>query len=781
MLWRGYPVDLRATFFQRFWPYVDPSRVDIDPLADWKRSESIAAGLPQGTEAMTVFVVRGDVVRRYPMAHYFLQKARLGRDDEIRPVADQVQAATVRGALDRDTLFVGFAKSPDEVIGDRAGGDPGWLLAIEEQPAAPRFGLDDVPDPPDYHQAPATWAALSWANVAAGEKALADLTHAPVDVDWLDLRADRGHHLGPERRAHGPRLPAVAVSHLLPRGSARLAMPKPRRTRTSDPPPGGSSTPDEPVNFGAAFRVLDRRVPLALLPLRLEVRFWTASTPPELRVRIFPDAIHADAHRAALTATEQALGVAYWRRCWRAGPAPPFTGAHDAAFAWLAGQIGPWRAAWVVRDHRLNLEQAPPRPLPEAAPLQPPPRFPGSAKPRTAGGPAYARLLPSRFALVVVDDTSVVGTWWGAEVADDLALAPGLVEADGDLDGRALLDAQGLTWTYDFEAAVDAGMAIRVDFSTLPAAFLRRGFSQLLVLGVRTTDQRAELEALLTAHRYTDGLDFIGQGTPTNVTESAEPGISLERPDLAAVRASELGPDKDRPLPSRGAGRTLDLPRPVVTGDGDLYRMTAAHAATAALGLAGDGALDRATNERLEELPHAEAMAQALWPGLSGHYLDAVMQLGLSTSDRAWLRDWSARYVRGAGRVHAAGRRAALRPASGQPHRRALRAHRPCRARRADARIPGGDLARRRAGAAAAGPRSRRRGARRRGAGGARLEGPGQRAAPDRVLPAARHRRAGRLHHEMGRDPVLDPARRRRRALLGRQHGHDRDAPLRLA
>ena len=25
------------------------------------------------------------------------------------------------------------------------------------------------------------------------------------------------------------------------------------------------------------------------------------------------------------------------------------------------------------------------------------------------------------------------------------------------------------------------------------------------------------------------------------------------------------------------------------------------------------------------------------------------MQLGLSTSDRAWLRDWSARYVRGAG------------------------------------------------------------------------------------------------------------------------------------
>ena len=113
-------------------------------------------------------------------------------------------------------------------------------------------------------------------------------------------------------------------------------------------------------------------------------------------------------------------------------------------------------------------------------------------------------------------------------------------------------------------------MAIRVDFSTLPAAFLRRGFSQLLVLGVRTTDQRAELEALLTAHRYTDGLDFIGQGTPTNVTESAEPGISLERPDLAAVRASE---PRTRTARCRHAAPAhAQLPRPVVTGDGDLYR-----------------------------------------------------------------------------------------------------------------------------------------------------------------------------------------------------------------
>ena len=187
LLWRGYPVDLTGTFFKRFWRYADEGKLDIEPLAGWTRTASIADNLPEGTEAMTVFVIRGDVVRRYPTAHYFLQKAQLV-DGEIKPVPGDVAPAVVRGALDRDTLFVGFEEASEDVIGDRAGGDPGWLLAIEEQPAAPRFGLDDPPEPPDptgYGAKPASWNDLSWDNVATDAKQLAGLTHAPVDVDWL--------------------------------------------------------------------------------------------------------------------------------------------------------------------------------------------------------------------------------------------------------------------------------------------------------------------------------------------------------------------------------------------------------------------------------------------------------------------------------------------------------------------------------------------------------------------------------------------------------------------
>ena len=140
-----------------------------------------------GAQPKTVIVVRGDLVRRYPTAHYFLQKAQLDPvSGEIEPVPGEVLPAIFRGALDAETLFVGFDRESEDVIGDRGGGgDPGWLFAIEEQPAAPRFGLDDPGEDAVYGVAPTTWNGLSWANVARSEAQLARLTHAPAHVTWL--------------------------------------------------------------------------------------------------------------------------------------------------------------------------------------------------------------------------------------------------------------------------------------------------------------------------------------------------------------------------------------------------------------------------------------------------------------------------------------------------------------------------------------------------------------------------------------------------------------------
>ena len=61
-------------------------------------------------------------------------------------------------------------------------------------------------------------------------------------------------------------------------------------------------------------------LPLVLLPVRLETRFFTlADGTIELRVRVFPDKIHLDSHEPDLTADEQTWGQHYWQQNWLAG------------------------------------------------------------------------------------------------------------------------------------------------------------------------------------------------------------------------------------------------------------------------------------------------------------------------------------------------------------------------------------------------------------------------------------------------------------------------------
>ncbi len=87
--------------------------------------------------------------------------------------------------------------------------------------------------------------------------------------------------------------------------------------------------------------LIDADRPLALLPVRLETRFFGQ----ELRVRIYPDTIHIDTHEPELTADEMEWGRHFHELVWRASHEDD---RQQAAWAQLAGRFGAERAAWIA-------------------------------------------------------------------------------------------------------------------------------------------------------------------------------------------------------------------------------------------------------------------------------------------------------------------------------------------------------------------------------------------------------------------------------------------------
>jgi hypothetical protein len=98
--------------------------------------------------------------------------------------------------------------------------------------------------------------------------------------------------------------------------------------------------------------------PLALLPLRLETRFFAQPDgSSELRVRIYPDKIHLDSHERDLTRSERDWGMNSWESLWRAGNDVE---AQKTAWRQLADRFADERAAWIL--HALEPTNQPQRP-----------------------------------------------------------------------------------------------------------------------------------------------------------------------------------------------------------------------------------------------------------------------------------------------------------------------------------------------------------------------------------------------------------------------------------
>src|SRR4029079_15038498 len=145
--------------------------------------------------------------------------------------------------------------------------------------------------------------------------------------------------------------------------------------------------------------LLPSDVPLALLPVRLETRFFEqADGTQQLRVRVFPDQIHIDSHESDLSPAEIEAGRRFWDLTWRASDDD-----ERRRLAWqeLADRFDPQRAAWIARALRpTNVTARPTTPVAEDAAPAPAPRFPDV--PAHDDGGAWrraplARLMPRRW------------------------------------------------------------------------------------------------------------------------------------------------------------------------------------------------------------------------------------------------------------------------------------------------------------------------------------------------------------------------------------------------
>ena len=352
-------------------------------------------------------------------------------------------------------------------------------------------------------------------------------------------------------------------------------------------------------------------LPLMLLPVRLETLFRPAALGgAELWIRVYPDDIHIDGHETALTAAERVAGEQYWSVV---GAAAADDDARAAAWAAVVAAVGPARGLWAVECLRPGGDGA-------------------DSRDTTWTRAPLTRLMPHHFTFSAYREDRLMWRVDGAPVPDELpaGFAPPAIEQDDEDDGRAAGAVpwqRASRWLVDFDEAVNVGMGVRV-----PLADPNLHYDLLTAVGVGSADPDTaarDVEELLVAHGYTDGLSVLPTGTPTNNTPASRSGWQS--------RPERRSPDE------------LDAARGALASAGP---GSAAQRVASALGIDATDCL-AAMPGGLSDPDDLAATAHQFMAGLLGNlsvdWLPVGSSLGKAATDVGFLADHFTSFVRSRG------------------------------------------------------------------------------------------------------------------------------------
>ena len=185
LLWRGVPLDRRATLLGRFFEsQLSAAPRDMTAIAEWSASDRLGAHLAFGERV--VLILRSRLVSHLRETAIFLAQAEA--DGPYRKPGATQRLPVFRGSAGLDTAYFGFDLAPEDLAADL-----GWYIVIQELAGAVRFGLDE-----SGPTAMSTWNDLAWPAVTlvGGYVAAAQTQVAPAQPDGLVWNTDAGQMAG---------------------------------------------------------------------------------------------------------------------------------------------------------------------------------------------------------------------------------------------------------------------------------------------------------------------------------------------------------------------------------------------------------------------------------------------------------------------------------------------------------------------------------------------------------------------------------------------------------